>query len=47
MKANPSARKHGIADDDILYAAEWALWIEDLDEDNPSRQFRIGFDTKG
>lgn len=47
MKVNPSARKHGIVDNDILYAAEWALWIEDLDEDNPSRQLRIGFDTKG
>ena len=47
MKVNPSARKHGITDDDALYAAEWALWIEDLDEDNPSRQLRVGFDTKG
>ena len=41
------ARKHGITDDDALYAAEWALWIDDLDEDNPSRQLRVGFDTKG
>lgn len=40
MKVNPSARKHGITDDDALYAAEWALWIEDLDEDNPSRQLK-------
>ncbi len=47
MKVSSSARRHGIADDDILYAAEWALWIEDLDEENPSRQLRIGFDTKG
>ncbi|MDC4232324.1 toxin [Actinomyces sp. B33] len=47
MKINPSARTHGIEGDDILYAAEWALWIEDLDEDTPSRQLRIGFDTKG
>lgn len=47
MKVNPSARKHRIADDDIFYAAEFALWIEDLNEDNPSRQLRIGFDTKG
>lgn len=46
MKVNPSARKHRIADDDIFYAAEFALWIEDLNEDNPSRQLRIGFDTK-
>lgn len=47
MKVNPTARKHGILDEDMLYAAEWALWIEDIDEDNPSRQLRIGFDTKG
>ncbi len=35
MKVNPSGRRHGIPDDDILY------------EDNPSRPLRIGFDTNG
>lgn len=24
-----------------------ALWIEDLDENSPSRQLRLGFDTSG
>ncbi|MFT3944316.1 MAG: toxin [Ancrocorticia sp.] len=47
MKVNPSARKHGISDADAIYAAEWALWVEHLDEESPARQFRIGFDTKG
>lgn len=47
MKVHASARKHGIADEDAIQAAEWALWIEDLDEGDPSRQLRIGFDTRG
>ena len=47
MKVHQSARKHGISDEDSIYAATWALWIEDLDEDNPSRQFRVGFDARG
>lgn len=47
MKVHASARKHGVAEDDAIQAAEWALWIEDLDEDDPSRQLRIGFDTRG
>jgi len=25
----------------------WAVWIEDLDENNPARQLRLGFDTRG
>ena len=44
MNIHASARKHGIKDDDIAYAATWAVWIEDLDENNPSRQLRLGFD---
>ena len=27
-------------------AASWPVWIEDLDEDSPSRQLRLGFDTQ-
>lgn len=30
-----------------MQAATWSLWIEDLDQDSPSRQLRLGFDTKG
>lgn len=47
MRVHPSARKHGIADEDAIQAAEWALWIEDLDDNDPSRQLRLGFDTRG
>lgn len=47
MKIHPSALKHGIHPDDTLQAAQWPLWIEDLDDDSPSRELRLGFDTKG
>lgn len=47
MKAHPSALKHGIDAEDAVQAATWSLWIVDLDQDNPSRQLRLGFDTKG
>ena len=47
MKVHDSALKHGIAPEDAIYAATWALWIEDLDENSPSRQLRLGFDTRG
>lgn len=47
MKIHDAALKHGIAPDDILQAASWPLWIEDLDDDSPARQLRLGFDTHG
>ncbi|MGI6506867.1 MAG: toxin [Saccharofermentanales bacterium] len=47
MSIHPSALKHGIPEEDILYAANWALWIEPLEEDNPQRELRLGFDTAG
>ncbi|GAA1137995.1 MULTISPECIES: toxin [Microbacterium] len=47
MNIHDSARKHGILEDDARQAASWPLWIEDLDEDTPSRQLRLGFDTQG
>ncbi|MFF3025871.1 toxin [Microbacterium sp. NPDC057944] len=47
MNIHDSARKHGISEDDARQAASWPLWIEDLDEDTPSRQLRLGFDTQG
>ncbi|MGL1321168.1 hypothetical protein ACSTKU_00110, partial [Vibrio parahaemolyticus] len=28
-------------------AAHWPVWIEDLDDDSPARQLRLGFDTQG
>ncbi len=47
MKVHKSALKHGISQEDSIYAASWAMWIEDLDEDNPGRQLRLGFDEQG
>lgn len=47
MRVHPSARKHGIDPEDAIQAAMWAIWIEDLDEDSPARQLRLGFDTRG
>jgi hypothetical protein len=31
----------------LAQAAAYPLWIEDLDDESPSRQLRIGFDTRG
>lgn len=33
MEAHPSARKHGIAGEDIEHAVEYAMTIEDQDDD--------------
>ncbi len=47
MKVHPSARKHGVSDDDVVQAADWPQWIEPLDDEDdwPHRQLRLGFDT--
>jgi uncharacterized DUF497 family protein len=47
VKVHPSALKHGIEFEDAIQAATWALWIEDLDDDSPARQLRLGFDNHG
>ncbi|MFT0763057.1 toxin [Actinomyces sp. F1_1611] len=47
MKVHPSALKHGVDAEDAIHAATWATWIEDLDDDSPARQLRLGFDTRG
>ena len=49
MKAHPSARKHGVSDEDATQAAYWSQWIEPLDDadDWPHRELRLGFDTRG
>lgn len=47
MKAHKSALKHGITEDDGLYAAQRHVYIADLDDDNPARQFGLGFDRNG
>lgn len=47
MRVHASALKHGIPAEDALRAADLALWVEDLDDDSPARQLRLGFDTRG
>lgn len=47
MKVHESALKHGVSREDAIQAAQWSLWIEDLDENSPARQLRLGFDTRG
>jgi hypothetical protein len=45
VKVHPSALKHGIEPEDAIRAASEPVFVSDLDEDSPSRQFRLGFDT--
>lgn len=47
MKVNPSALKHGVRAEDALHAATHWAYASEPDEDNPARQFRLGFDTAG
>jgi len=47
MIIRSSALKHRIKASDILQAADEALFVASLDEDNPQREFRLGFDTQG
>uniref|UniRef100_UPI002FE40879 toxin n=2 Tax=Corynebacterium nuruki TaxID=1032851 RepID=UPI002FE40879 len=41
------ALKHGVSAADSIQAATWPSWVENLDDDSPSRQLRLGFDTHG
>ncbi|MGV8876618.1 MAG: hypothetical protein ACOH1K_03805 [Rhodoglobus sp.] len=47
MIIRPSARKHGISDEDGTAAASSPQVSGPLDDENPQRQLRIGFDTRG
>lgn len=51
ISLHDSARKHqckqNISDDDILLVAMFPLWVEPLDEDDPQRELRLGFDRRG
>ena len=47
MNIHDSALKHGISAQDAAMAASWPLWVEDLDDESPARQLRLGFDTQG
>lgn len=46
MEVHDSARKHGVADEDIQHAIDHALAIEDAGED-PDRWLVIGPDRAG
>jgi hypothetical protein len=41
-----SARKHGVRDEDAIAVASAPVVAGPLDEGNPQRQLRIGFDTQ-
>lgn len=47
MKAHISALKHCISEEDGIYAAQRHVYVADLDDDNPAREFRLGFDPSG
>jgi hypothetical protein len=47
VKLHPSALKHGIDPDGSIKAATEYLVAVDLEEGNPSKQLRLGFDTNG
>ncbi len=47
MKVHEAALKHGISPEDATRAASSPIWIEDLDDNSPARQLRLGFDTRG
>ncbi|MEU4014081.1 hypothetical protein AB0E56_02340 [Microbacterium sp. NPDC028030] len=47
MIVRPSAFKHGIPAEDSVNAATWPALTAALDDENPGRQLRLGFDTRG
>ena len=47
MDVHRSARKHGIDDNDIRHAAQQYLIAYTIDDDQPARELRLGFDTHG
>ena len=47
MEVHQSARKHGVEDDDLLQAATHYLIAYTIDDDRPTRELRLGFDTTG
>jgi hypothetical protein len=46
VEVHDSARKHGVADENILHAIDHAMAFEDVGED-PDRWLLIGPDTAG
>lgn len=46
MIVRASARRHGVTDEDAITVASAPLVAGPLDDENPHRQLRIGFDTQ-
>ena len=46
MEVHPAARRHGVADNDMLHAIEHSLVVDDLGDD-PDRWLVIGPDAAG
>jgi hypothetical protein len=47
VKVHGSALKHGVEPDDAVHAASDPVFVSDLEDDRPARQFRLGFDGSG
>jgi hypothetical protein len=47
VKVHASALKHGVEPDAAVHAASHPVFVSDLDDDSPARQFRLGFDGSG
>ena len=47
MIIRASALKHGIAERDTSQAATWPVFVAQVDDENPQRQLRLGFDNAG
>jgi hypothetical protein len=47
VRVHDSALKHGVSAEDAVQAASWPIWVEELDDDSPARQLRLGFDAQG
>lgn len=45
MEVHASALKHGIDAESAVQAAANPVYLSDLDEESPARQFRLGFDS--
>jgi hypothetical protein len=39
--------KHGVSAEAGVHAAEHSVFATDIDDDNPARHFRLGFDPDG
>lgn len=47
MEVHPSARKHGLGDEDIQQVGTYYLIAYTIEDDELARELRLGFDTTG